>query len=51
MYNGLITTGSTMVYFLLLQARCDPGNHGIYHFHTVGHSLLVPEFKGVDISL
>lgn len=49
--NVLVTPGSIMANFLILDAICGPGDHIICQYPTFGQLYKLPEFNGVDVGL
>lgn len=49
--NVLLTPGSIMANFLLLDTICGPGDHVICQYPTFGQLYLVPKYSGVDVEL
>ncbi|KAJ3548853.1 hypothetical protein NM208_g797 [Fusarium decemcellulare] len=49
--NVVITPGSIMANYLILDTICDQGDHVICQYPTYGQLYLVPKFSGVDVSL
>ncbi|KAJ6445041.1 aspartate aminotransferase [Purpureocillium lavendulum] len=49
--NVIITPGSIMANFLVLDAICGPGDHIVCQYPTFGQLYLVPKFNGVNVSL
>ncbi|KAF4937266.1 Aspartate aminotransferase [Colletotrichum fructicola] len=49
--NVIITPGSIMANYLILDTICGPGDHVICQYPTYGQLYLVPEFGSVDVSL
>ncbi|UNI16908.1 hypothetical protein JDV02_003296 [Purpureocillium takamizusanense] len=47
----LITPGSIMANFLVLDAVSGPGDHVICQYPTFGQLYMLPKFSGVDVSL
>ncbi|VUC37438.1 unnamed protein product [Clonostachys rosea] len=49
--NVLLTPGSIMANYLLLDTICGPGDHVICQYPTYGQLYLVPKYNGVDVDL
>ncbi|RMJ19949.1 hypothetical protein CDV36_000358 [Fusarium kuroshium] len=49
--NVIITPGSIMANYLVLDTICQQGDHVICQYPTYGQLYLVPQFNGVDVSL
>ncbi|KAF5635781.1 aspartate aminotransferase [Fusarium sp. NRRL 52700] len=47
----VITPGSIMANYLLLNTLCGPGDHIICQYPTYGQLYLLPKHNGVDVSL
>ncbi|KAH7131457.1 pyridoxal phosphate-dependent transferase [Dactylonectria estremocensis] len=47
----VVTPGSIMANFLVLDTICGPGDHIICQYPTYGQLYLVPQYSGVDVSL
>lgn len=49
--NVIITPGSIMANYLVLDTICHQGDHVICQYPTYGQLYLVPQFNGVEVSL
>lgn len=49
--NVIITPGSIMANYLILNTICGPGDHIICQYPTFGQLYSLPKFSGVDVGL
>ncbi|KAI8285540.1 hypothetical protein K4K60_001148 [Colletotrichum sp. SAR11_57] len=49
--NVIITPGSIMANYMLLETICGPGDHVVCQYPTYGQLYLIPKLNGVDVSL
>lgn len=49
--NVIITPGSILANFLILDAICQPGDHAICQYPVFSQLHLLPQHRGVDVSL
>lgn len=49
--NVIITPGSILANYLVLQALCKPGDHVICQYPAYGQLYLLPRHNGADVNL
>ncbi|KAF4921494.1 Aspartate aminotransferase [Colletotrichum viniferum] len=49
--NVIITPGSIMANYMLLETICGPGDHVVCQYPTYGQLYLIPKLNGVEVGL